>query len=144
MGRQRSEREKARARERAREHYAKVKADPERYAELLERNRRWRKANPARAAAHSASWNERNPEGRRDAVLRSKYGIDGAEVEAMAEAQGGLCASCGERPVEHVDHCHETGRVRGLLCRGCNQAAGMIGDSPERAERLAAYLRRTS
>jgi hypothetical protein len=40
-----------------------------------------------------------------------------------------------------VDHCHRTGKVRGVICQGCNKALGFIKDRPETAERMAAYLR---
>jgi len=86
--------------------------------------------------------------------LRRKYGISVAEYFAMLEEQGGKCATCGASSpgdrhykrrgkVEmfHVDHCHATGRVRGLLCHLCNRALGLIRDNPEVAEKMSAYLR---
>jgi Recombination endonuclease VII len=63
-----------------------------------------------------------------------------ARVEFL-EKQGGLCAICG-KPDETVrrmslDHCHDTGKLRGMLCNGCNVGIGMLGDDPDRV--LAAY-----
>jgi RNase P subunit RPR2 len=63
----------------------------------------------------------------------------------MVAAQGGICAGC-LRPLEpgrktNVDHCHSTGRVRGILCPNCNTTLGLAYDNPETLERLAAYLR---
>lgn len=52
----------------------------------------------------------------------------------------GQCIRCGI--TTHVDHDHETGQVRGLLCSRCNTAEGCLLGSPIRAERLAAYLRK--
>ena len=51
-----------------------------------------------------------------------KYGITADQFHAMCAAQGGVCALCRRPPSKqfHVDHCHETGRVRGLLCHLCN------------------------
>lgn len=75
------------------------------------------------------------------------YGITREQYDAMVEAQEGKCAICrrsewgGRHNKPHVDHCHETGRVRGLLCDGCNNGLGRFGDDPERLERAAAYLR---
>lgn len=72
----------------------------------------------------------------------------------MLAAQGGGCALClsktpqsGNRKYSKrareafdVDHCHKTGRVRGLLCTRCNRLVGLAGDNPQTALRLAAYL----
>lgn len=84
---------------------------------------------------------------RREAKVLFKFGITQAELDAMLEAQHNLCAICGNGHVGvgtrlHIDHCHSTGRIRGLLCGKCNTAVGLLDDSPERAEQLAAYLRR--
>ncbi len=52
----------------------------------------------------------------------------------MLEAQGGGCAICGKPPGDialHVDHCHETGRVRGLLCFSCNAGLGQFRHDPD-------------
>jgi hypothetical protein len=68
----------------------------------------------------------------------------------MEKAQGGKCKVCRRDPADvdghryprlFVDHDHQTGAVRGLLCHGCNTAAGHLSDDPERAVRLAEYLR---
>jgi hypothetical protein len=68
----------------------------------------------------------------------------------MLAAQGGVCAACGETPsprrgksIWNVDHDHSTGRVRGILCTGCNSAIGHLQDDPERCRKAAAYLERT-
>lgn len=66
--------------------------------------------------------------------------------DAMAEVQGGLCAICHEPPLNRrlaVDHDHETGAVRGLLCTACNTTLGRFNDDPNRFEAAAAYLRAT-
>lgn len=65
----------------------------------------------------------------------------------MLVRQGGVCAICGGPPDGrwkrfHVDHCHKTGRVRGLLCRKCNNGLGNFGDSVETMRKAIAYLRR--
>jgi hypothetical protein len=58
-----------------------------------------------------------------------RYGVDRHMFDAMYFDQSGKCAveSC-RREVAVVDHCHRTGRVRGLLCRGCNAAIGFVED----------------
>jgi hypothetical protein len=75
----------------------------------------------------------------REYHLQQRYGITGAEVDAMIEAQGGTCAVCPGKP-EHVDHDHKTGVVRGVLCFNCNQALGNVRDDPRVLRRLIDYL----
>ncbi|MFI8827108.1 endonuclease VII domain-containing protein [Streptomyces sp. NPDC053431] len=58
----------------------------------------------------------------------------------MIASQRGLCAICPAAPAVHVDHCHGTGRVRGVLCFNCNSAIGKLGDDPDRIRRAVAYL----
>ena len=75
-----------------------------------------------------------------------RHGLTVEEFRALLEAQNSLCAICrgpwrgwnGQNP--HIDHCHKTGRVRGLLCASCNSALGRFGDDPELLRRAAAYL----
>lgn len=86
-----------------------------------------------------------------DCHLQRKYGISEAEYWQMHDEQGGVCAICKQpeaahnghgRPRLSVDHCHETDRVRGLLCARCNQALGLCRESPETLRAMAAYLAR--
>lgn len=84
----------------------------------------------------------RNPEGERERHLIRKYGVTLTDYNAMFKAQGGACAVCRrtqERAFD-VDHCHETGRVRGLLCTGCNRMIGHAGDRPATLRAAADYL----
>ena len=78
--------------------------------------------------------------GSRNYHLRRRYGITAAEADAMREAQGGLCALCRERPAEHVDHDHLTGKVRGMLCSCCNQGLGNFRDRADVMRAAIAYL----
>ena len=92
-------------------------------------SRAWREANPDRVAAISKAWNEANSERVIDGRLRRTYDISSFEYDDMLEAQGGGCAICGKTPEAEgrrlsVDHDHETGRVRGLLCNLCNRGLG--------------------
>jgi hypothetical protein len=77
----------------------------------------------------------------REYHLRRRYGITGADFDAMVEVQGGTCAVCDQKP-EHVDHDHKTGKVRGILCFNCNQALGNVRDDPAVLQELINYLRR--
>lgn len=65
---------------------------------------------------------------RRNSHLRKKYGISLEDYDAMHDEQRGVCAICGNEESQNrhlsVDHDHETGRVRGLLCGSCNTKLG--------------------
>ena len=76
--------------------------------------------------------------------LERRYGITEAEYDEMVEAQGGFCALCGERPAQHVDHDHMTGRVRGVLCFCCNQGLGNFRDRADVMRAAIDYLQATT
>lgn len=69
-----------------------------------------------------------------------KYGIDDAVVAEMSDKQAGLCALCKTAKWAHVDHDHATGRIRGLLCAGCNTGLGKLGDTAAGLYQALAYL----
>lgn len=80
----------------------------------------------------------------REYRLQRLYGIDNDEYEAMNTRQNGRCAICGRGPKTKalsVDHCHTTGRVRGLLCWPCNRFLGHIKDDTESLSKMITYLR---
>jgi len=82
----------------------------------------------------------------RDRHLMSKYGITHSDYTEMLEKQEGKCAICGieEKYCENqrlaVDHNHETGQVRALLCKKCNQAIGLLQDNASFAWNAYRYL----
>lgn len=82
----------------------------------------------------------------RDSHRRTTYGLEPEEYERILAAQGGACAICTQpfrlenRRALAVDHCHETGRVRGLLCQPCNTVLGLMEDNPVLLRKAAAYL----
>lgn len=98
-------------------------------------NRKWKEANPEKnKASHMVSnWRE--------------HGIDMTfeRYEQMVEDQQGRCAICKRHRSEFkqnlsVDHNHETGKVRGLLCAACNRGIGLMGDSADMMRAGADYL----
>jgi hypothetical protein len=132
--------------------------------------RRFRAAHPVEALARERARRERNrgkineqrralyaanPEKFREQKRRQRkpiynqtarvkrYGITLDQYEEMMVQQEGRCAVChgefGKRI--HIDHCHNTNVVRGLLCNGCNVGIGHLGDNPERMEAAAQYVR---
>lgn len=68
-----------------------------------------------------------------------------AEYDRLFELQGGVCAVCKTSPHGKrlaVDHCHDTGRIRGLLCSNCNLGIGLLGDTAKALSLALDYLRR--
>lgn len=79
-------------------------------------------------------------------TLRRKYGWTPEQFDAQLALQGGGCAICGDlKPGGHgrwhVDHDHETGQVRGILCSNCNLGVGNVKDDVDLLRRMAKYLR---
>jgi hypothetical protein len=72
--------------------------------------------------------------------LKRSYGITEAQRDEMIAAQSGVCVICQSAPAEHVDHDHQTGKVRGVLCFSCNAALGQFKDRPDVIRRAAAYV----
>lgn len=107
--------------------------------------RRWRAENPAKAKAKQE----------RDSLERKfrQHGLTLDQYHSMAERQDFLCILCEQEPErrntkdgrEHldgfvIDHDHQTGKVRGLLCYNCNVGLGMLQDSPQLLEKAARYV----
>ena len=117
-----------------------------------ERMAAWAPLNRDKLNANSARYVDRHPERRTESSRRSylkKYGLTPERFAEMLINQSGVCAICrtdkpGGKGTWRVDHNHTTGRVRGLLCHGCNVALGHMKDNPETCETAAVYLRKTS
>jgi hypothetical protein len=95
----------------------------------------------ARKAADPEKWKEQ----KRWHGIKQKYGITKDQYEQLFATQNGCCALCGRKEAEdnrlHIDHCHTTMVVRGLLCGHCNKALGLFRDNPDVIDRASAYLR---
>jgi hypothetical protein len=100
---------------------------------------------------------DKNPDMQLNAHLLRAFGITLEEYNALLGAQGGVCAICGNppalalglrsrrqgravRPRLVVDHDHDTGAVRGLLCTPCNRGIGLLNDDPKRVRAALDYL----
>ena len=86
-----------------------------------------------------------DPDQRRSVVLKGKYGITLDTKRDMQKAQNDKCKICGttdygKKGLLVVDHCHSTGKVRGLLCYSCNIALGMFKDNVETIKAAIKYL----
>lgn len=99
----------------------------------------------ARVKKYSTIRPQRTAEYQRWGNIKNKYGITRMEWEAMFAAQGHKCAICpfaGDMKKFHTDHCHATGKVRGILCNGCNTAIGLIKESFDTALGVAKYIQK--
>lgn len=109
----------------------------------MERQKNYRAEHPEKLV----DYRKRSVLLRRDAVLRYRYGISAVDYDAMLAAQGGHCAICpatepgGLGKFFRVDHDHETGEVRGLLCHACNLMLGYAKDDEARLMGAVKYLR---
>jgi hypothetical protein len=105
----------------------------------------YRNAEERRAKARDAYKRPGNRALKHAQHIAREFGVTREEYDAMLRAQGGVCALCGDPPSDRqrlaVDHDHETGQLRGLLCLQCNTALGRLGDTAGAFERVMAYLR---
>ena len=87
----------------------------------------------------------------RNNSFKNKSGITRTEADQLALDQGGVCKICGLAPKGkrhharlHVDHCHATGKIRGMLCHSCNTAIGLFKENPNALRAALEYLTPTA
>lgn len=117
--------------------------------------RAWRANNPEKQLAASRRWIAANKEKIRNYESQTQhrrsmnrklreYGVTVEMYAKMLESQGGGCAICcrkhEERRTLNIDHCHETGEIRGLLCGPCNKALGAFGDNVDGIRKAMRYV----
>lgn len=108
--------------------------------EAKEKAKEWRRRNAEKMREYQKDYRDRT----RWARMEKQYGITMADYARLVDDQNGKCPIC-QAPLEtvaiHIDHCHTSGRVRGLLCPTCNQALGLLREDVHIAARAVAYLR---
>lgn len=118
----------------------KIETDEQRTqkrAYMREYVKKWREKHPEKAAKASREYNSRNPGRNSHSRVR--------RLEARAgRSRPDQCEVCGAVGRVAFDHCHRSGKFRGWLCRGCNQALGLVKDDPETLRKLITYLERTT
>jgi hypothetical protein len=97
-------------------------------------------ASRAKDSARHRAWRRANPEKARAQKRRSLYRLDAECFAALLVEQDDRCAICRSPDPACVDHCHVTGRVRGILCRSCNTALGQFRDDPTLLLAASAYV----
>lgn len=129
--------------------------DPQR---ALDANREWRGKNREKSREYGRNYHARNAEKVRARVkkfrdsvpreeeylreIKRRHGLTPDAFKSMGDSQSWQCAICASNISSgaHLDHCHATNRVRGLLCRSCNLALGGFKDRPEVLRQAASYL----
>lgn len=105
--------------------------------------RRFNQSEEGKAYKHG--WYVKNKNRAIASVFKKKYGISLSDYEALLERQNGVCAICRRTCKSGrnlaVDHCHETGKVRGLLCLECNRGIGALKDSIDLLTKAISYLK---
>lgn len=88
-----------------------------------------------------AKYYSHSPEVRKDNALKTNYGISLRDYQEMYLRNNGQCWICNSfQPVLHVDHCHDTKKVRGVLCQKCNQGIGLFNENIETMNAAIEYL----
>lgn len=118
--------------------------------------KRWRELNKEDYNKKRKEWADKNREKRtrqaRSSHLRVKFGISLDEYEEIFKKQNGLCAICNKKQKIskdilgrknynlYIDHCHKSGKIRGLLCNKCNQGIGYLCEDIEIIKKAIIYL----
>lgn len=110
-----------------------------------QKNRKAR--DPEYVARKGREWRAKNPERARDLLLRHHYGVEIGTYARMLAEQNGQCAICGITDPGlprytrfHLDHCHDSKKIRGLLCHNCNVGLGHFFNSPDLLTKAIRYL----
>ena len=119
---------------------------PENRDKILEYQKEYRSENRDKLSEYMKDYNSKqeNKDRKKCLELQRSYGITLDEYNEMSHNQKGCCAICGKHVLETgtlcVDHNHDTGAVRGLLCNNCNKGIGFLGDNLDRLRRATEYL----
>lgn len=105
----------------------------------------WRELNPSKYQVSRKKYRDYTKEEQKDYMLRMRYGITLEEKNQMFLNQNNKCKLCQNVESDNkgfvVDHCHKSGKIRGILCSYCNKALGMFKDDPSFLEKAINYLK---
>jgi hypothetical protein len=112
---------------------------------LKEKGKLYYLNNTEKQNAYNKQWRLNNQNKVKNKNLSYKYGISIEDYNKLFEQQEGCCAICDKHQQEFkkalsVDHCHDTGKVRGLLCQHCNSVLGLSKDNIEVLQAAINYL----
>lgn len=115
---------------RLRWYYSRKARDPEFAMKAAIKSRAWYEANTARANKNNLA-----------AHYMREYGLTLTQVAMLKDVCNGLCWICyGKTKSMHIDHCHVSGHIRGVLCSNCNRGLGHFKDSPKFLMNAIRYL----
>jgi len=112
-------------------------------------NTAWRKNNKDKKDEKDKEWKKQNPSKVKNSYykynLKRKFNLSEQDYEQMLTSQEGCCAICRQTYCSTgyrfaVDHCHVTGKIRGLLCQACNTGIGKLKDNVDLLKRAIEYL----
>jgi hypothetical protein len=108
---------------------------------LNEQSKKWALEHPEKKKAAALRYRNAHKEEVNERRRQLRYGLRPGQFMEMLQSQRGLCAICKKTmTTPHVDHCHQTGRVRGLLCHPCNVGIGCFRDSRDLLKNVLEYL----
>lgn len=120
-----------------------------------EKSMLYRQNNIEKVRENQRAARNKNPDAYKNKSLKYTFGITLDEYNELLEKQNYVCAVCNKPEKEihpqskkirnlNVDHCHETGKIRGLLCNSCNRGIGLLRDDPNLLFAAIQYLKRSS
>jgi hypothetical protein len=107
----------------------------------------WYKNNKRRKLDTDKMWRDKNPNKVHGIKLRQYYKIEFEDYDRLNKEQGGICKICNQTCSSgrklSVDHCHKTGKIRGLLCTRCNKGLGSFKDNINLLNSAIIYLEKS-
>ena len=111
---------------------------------LLIKQKTYRESHRQQYAGYSKTYRTKYPDRKYLSHIKHTFGLTKEEIEIMYSAQNGQCVICGyyfkSQAEVHIDHSHESGEIRGLLCSKCNHAIGLLQDDCNICLSAAKYL----
>lgn len=110
--------------------------------EQLDKSRERYRKNPKAKLRYCKEYREKYPHKQRDQQLKRLYGITLEQYNMFVAQQDNTCKLCGMQPIKKpvVDHCHKTGKIRGVICQGCNILLGFFETRIDAVEQITRYL----
>ena len=107
----------------------------------IDKTKKWQLDNPEK---HEEVWKRSTANKDWWRVKASRYNISVEDLQRLYSETGGICEICDSKPNRWlvIDHCHNSTKVRGIICEACNQALGLFKDNPETMRRAALYIER--
>ena len=105
-----------------------------------QKSRKYRADNKKDLLQKKKEYHRKNPQVRKKAVLKMRYGVTPEFIAKQTELQEAKCGICRKEKNLVIDHCHSTGEYRGLLCQGCNTGLGRFNDNVAGLKAAIAYL----